>query len=101
MTTPVTEPKKKYMTGVYSDLHFVCELTTDREENIYKCIPKHSKGNGTDMTFFATNPKAKFFDTLEEALGNKKKHNSFQAGIREEEILTGKRDRNGRWTPEY
>ena len=83
MTTPVLVFTKKFMTGVYSDLHFICELTTDREENIYKCIPKYSGGNGTDMSFFASNSKAKFFDTLDE------------------NYLTGKTDKHGNWTREY
>lgn len=78
------------MTGVYADLHFVAEK---QENGRYKCIPKYSGGNGTDMTFLAEkvnkryNPK--FYDTLEEALGNKDKHNRRLEGIREERMLTG------------
>jgi hypothetical protein len=85
------------MTGVYSDLHFVCELN----ENSYRCLPKYSGGNSTDMTFFVSNNNAKFFDTLEDAISNKKKYNALQAGIKEDLYLTGKTKRNGRWTREY
>ena len=89
---------KKYMTGVYSDLHFICELN---ENSRYCCIPKYSGGNRTDMTFFATDRKAKFFDTLDEAMDASRRYNDLQAGIREENYLTGKTDRQGRWTKEY
>lgn len=93
-----TATKKKFMTGVYSDLHFICELTP---ENEYKCIPKYSKGNGTIMTFFEKNPNAKFYDTLDEALNNKTKHNNHLSALKEEDILTGKRNANGSYRHEY
>ena len=88
---------KKFMTGVYSELHFICELN----DNCYYCIPKYSGGNSTNMTFFAANNKAKFFDTLEEATGSAKRYKNLQKGIKEENYLTGKTDSRGRWTREY
>lgn len=84
------------MTGVFQDLHFIAEL---RDDNYY-CIPQYSGGNGTNMTFFKENPKAKFYDTLDEAFGNKRNHLQILEARREEDYLTGKRDRNGRWTRE-
>lgn len=78
---------KKFLTGVYHDLHFIAEYNPERQ--IYKCIPEYSNGNGTDMTFFATKPEAKFWDTIEEALNTKIKHKNRLRAIKEERQLTG------------
>lgn len=75
---------KKFMAGVYMDLHFIAEK---RDNGSYYCIPKYSKGNGTQMDFFKDNPKAKFYDTLDEALGNKKSHNNRLAAMREDRLI--------------
>jgi hypothetical protein len=78
--------QKEFMTGVFSDLHFIAQRN---DEGKYRCIPKHSGGNGTNMDFFVTNPKAKFYDTLDEALGNKSKHHARMEAIEEERQITG------------
>lgn len=73
------------------DLHVVCEL---RENGMYYCIPKYSRGNGTEMTF-ASLPenqqrfRTRFFDSLDEALGNKNRHNMIEAAKEEDRRLTG------------
>lgn len=82
---------KKFMTGTYQDLHFIAQWNGE----IYKCIPAYSGGNGTNMTFFQSNPKAKFYDTLEDAIGNKMQHRRREAAIEEERRLTGY------YNPEY
>lgn len=78
----------KFMAGVFMELHFIAELNN----GIYKCIPEYSGGNGTDMTFMAEKypNKIKFYDSLEEALGNKIHNNRLKAARREENYLTGK-----------
>lgn len=74
------------MSGTYADLHFIAKL---RNDGSYYCIPQYSGGNGTKMDFFATSSKAQFFDSLEEAIGSKIKHNNRLKALREERQLTG------------
>lgn len=91
--------KKKFMTGVYCDMHFICELKDDK----YKCIAEYSEGNKTDMTFFSesTHYSPKYFDTLNEATKNKEQHNTRIRAQKEDDYFMGKTDASGNWREEF
>jgi hypothetical protein len=92
LNNQLTAANASFMVGTYHDLHFICEKTPTGD---WKCIPKYSGGNGTEMNFYSTNPKAKFYTSLEDALGRTNKLHRMDAAKEEDRILTGY------YNPEY
>lgn len=71
------------------DLFFVAKLQDDGKT--YRCIPIFSKGNSTDMTFFATDDRyaktRKFFDTIDECREAQRRKFMLEQGQREDSLI--------------
>jgi hypothetical protein len=61
--------KQPFITGVYLGEHFIAELNG---EGRYICLPQYSAGNLTDVTFAVNKINVRFYDSIEDAVNNRR-----------------------------